>query len=80
MIKYDNKILNIISLFMFIIIYIICLVFSSWFKIQGLNLYFNVFSIITLLISVIFILYIHFIKKEKINQTIFNKLDVTSKE
>ena len=79
-IKYDNKILNIISLFMFIIIYIICLVFSSWFKIHGLSLYFNVFSIITLLISVIFILYIHFIKKEKINQTIFNKLDVTSKE
>ena len=79
-IKYDNKILNIISLFMFIIIYIICLVFSSWFKIHGLSLYFNIFSIITLLISVIFILYIHFIKKEKINQTIFNKLDVTSKE
>ena len=38
------------------------------------------FGTLHTLISVIFILYIHFIKKEKINQTIFNKLNVTSKE
>lgn len=79
-IKFDNKFLNIISLLLFIIIYIICLVFSSWFKNNGLSWFFNIFSIITLLISVIFILYIHFIKKEKIDNNFFNKKDITSKK
>ena len=71
LIKYNHKVLNLSFIVLYIISYFICLINSTYLRTNGFDLLFNIFSLTSSINSVIFIIYVRFIKKEKIDELTF---------
>lgn len=80
LIKSHNRLLNISLILTYVITYFICLIYSSYFKNNGYDLLFNVFSITSFVNGVIFIIYVRLIKKQKITFLTFESNNVNQGE